>query len=122
MNHTSFEPSRPIRIGISSCLLGKKVRYDGGHKLDRYLTDTLGEYFEWVPVCPEVEAGFGTPRETMRLVQADDQVRLVTLKSGSDLTAPMEDYARKKVKELQSAELSGYVLKSDSPSCGMERV
>jgi uncharacterized protein YbgA (DUF1722 family)/uncharacterized protein YbbK (DUF523 family) len=116
------DSGRTIRIGISACLLGMKVRFDGGHKLDRYLTETLGDYFEWVSVCPEVEAGFGTPRETMRLVQAEDEVRLVTLKSGSDLTARMIDYARNRVEALQKEQLSGYILKSDSPSCGMERV
>ena len=62
-----------IRIGISACLLGREVRYDGGHKRDRYLTDTLGEYFDWFPVCPEVELGLGTPRETIRLVQSGDR-------------------------------------------------
>jgi uncharacterized protein YbgA (DUF1722 family)/uncharacterized protein YbbK (DUF523 family) len=111
-----------IRIGISSCLLGEKVRYDGGHKHDRFITDTLGGYFEFVPVCPEMELGLGAPRETMRLEQADDGVRLVMNKSGVDLTAPMRDFAAARVRKLESEDLSGYILKSDSPSCGLLRV
>ena len=70
--HTAIPADRPIRIGISTCLLGEKVRFDGGHKHDRYLTHTLGEYFQWVPVCPEVELGLGTPRETLRLEQGEE--------------------------------------------------
>jgi len=112
----------PIRIGISSCLVGEEVRFDGGHKHDRYLTQTLGEYFEFVPVCPEVEIGLGTPRETIRLVQIDDQPRLRGGKSGNDLTDQMNAYAARRVRELAQQQLCGYVLKSASPSCGMERV
>ena len=111
-----------IRIGISSCLLGQQVRYDGGHKHDRFLTNTLGRYFEWVPVCPEVELGLGIPRETIRLVQIDGGVGLVMQKSGRDLTEEMRDYARERVRQLAREDLGGYVLKSDSPSCGMLRV
>ncbi len=114
--------SSAIRIGISACLLGQKVRYDGGHKLDRYLTDTLGDYFEWVPVCPEVELGLGIPRPTMRLERHGTGVRLIVPESECDLTGPMSTYASTKVGELAAAELCGYLLKSDSPSCGMERV
>lgn len=80
----------PIRIGISSCLLGEAVRFDGGHKRDRFLTDTFGPFVEWVPVCPEVEAGFGTPRESMRLVNDDGRLRLVTVRTGVDLTGTMD--------------------------------
>ena len=111
-----------IRIGISACLLGQKVRYDGGHKHDRYLTDTLGDYFEWVPVCPEMELGLGIPRPTMRLEQHEGGTRLIVPDSGCDLTVPMSRYSSTKVEELAAAELCGYILKSDSPSCGMERV
>ncbi len=114
--------ARPIRIGISSCLLGEQVRYDGGHKHDRFLTNTLGQYFEWVPVCPEVELGLGVPRETIRLVQTDDGVGLVMQKSGRDLTDEMRDYARARIRQLAKEDLCGYILKSDSPSCGMLRV
>lgn len=111
-----------IRIGISSCLLGQEVRFDGGHKRDRFLTDTFGSFVEWVSVCPEVEAGFGTPREAMRLINQDGRLRLVTVKTGVDLTETMERYAGRRVQQLTQEELSGYVLKKDSPSCGLERV
>ena len=111
-----------LRIGISACLLGHEVRYDGGHKRDRFLTDTFGRFVEWVPVCPEVEAGFGTPRESMRLVDGDGRLRLVTVRTGVDLTSRMDRFARRRVDELAAEDLSGYVLKKDSPSCGVERV
>jgi uncharacterized protein YbgA (DUF1722 family)/uncharacterized protein YbbK (DUF523 family) len=113
---------RPIRIGISACLLGEQVRFDGGHKRDTFLTETFGRFVEWVPVCPEVECGFGTPREAMRLVRVENGVRLLTVKTGIDLTAPMERYSRSRVSTLAAENLSGYVLKKDSPSCGLERV
>ena len=112
----------PIRLGISACLLGEQVRFDGGHKRDTFLTETFGRFVEWVPVCPEVECGFGTPREPMRLVRVENGVRLLTVKSGIDLTAPMERYSRSRVSALAAENLSGYVLKKDSPSCGLERV
>ncbi len=118
---TIAAPDR-VRIGISSCLLGEEVRFDGGHKRDRFLTDTFGPFVEWVPVCPEVEAGFGTPRESMRLVNRDGQIHLLTVKTGVDLTAPMDRVARRRVAELEHAGLCGYVLKKDSPSCGLLRV
>jgi uncharacterized protein YbgA (DUF1722 family)/uncharacterized protein YbbK (DUF523 family) len=116
------ENSRPIRIGISQCLLGEQVRFDGGHKLDRFITLTLGQYFEWIPVCPEVELGLGIPRETLRLVQLEEGTGLVMPKSGRDWTREMTEYAKKRVAKLAGEELTGYILKSDSPSCGMERV
>jgi uncharacterized protein YbgA (DUF1722 family)/uncharacterized protein YbbK (DUF523 family) len=111
-----------IRIGISACLLGEKVRFDGGHKQDRYLTETLGRYFEWVPVCPEVELGLGVPRETMRLEQAGRGIRLVMPQSGRDLTETMRKFAASRALRLAEADLHGYILKSDSPSCGLLRV
>jgi len=113
---------RPIRIGISSCLLGQEVRFDGGHKRDVFLTDTFGRFVEWVPVCPEVECGFGTPREAMRLVRSEGGLRLMTVKTEKDLTAPMERFSRARVKALAGEDLSGYILKKNSPSCGLERV
>jgi len=113
---------RPIRIGISSCLLGEKVRFDGGHKRDSFLTETFGPLVEWVPVCPEVECGFGTPRESMRLVRREDGVRLLTTKSGVDLTERMTTYSAERTARLAQDHLCGYVLKKDSPSCGLERV
>lgn len=111
-----------IRIGISSCLLGEAVRFDGGHKRDRFLTDTFGQFVEWVPVCPEVEAGFGTPREAMRLVNESGRLRLLTTRTEVDLTHAMTRYAGRRVDQLSNEDLCGYVLKKDSPSCGMERV
>jgi uncharacterized protein YbgA (DUF1722 family)/uncharacterized protein YbbK (DUF523 family) len=111
-----------VRIGISSCLLGRKVRFDGGHKRDPFLTETFGRFVEWVPVCPEVEAGFGTPREAMRLVDDGGRLRLLTVKTARDLTDTMERYARRRANQLADERLCGYVLKKDSPSCGMARV
>ena len=112
----------PIRIGISACLLGEEVRYDGGHKRDAFLTDVLSRFVEFVPVCPEVEAGFGTPREAMHLRRESGQIRLVTVKTHKDVTAPMERLVRRRLPALETADLSGYVLKRNSPSCGLERV
>lgn len=111
-----------LRLGISRCLLGDEVRFDGGHKRDNFLTDVLGRYVEWVPVCPEVEAGLGTPREAMRLVGSSRHPRLVTIKSGNDHTSALETMAEKRIEELKELDLSGYVFKKDSPSCGVERV
>jgi uncharacterized protein YbgA (DUF1722 family)/uncharacterized protein YbbK (DUF523 family) len=111
-----------IRVGISSCLLGQKVRYDGQHKRDPLVTDLLAEYFTFIPACPEVEIGLGIPRETIRLEGSGDGVRLVALKSGSDHTGAMSAYSRDKAEQLAGMDLSGYILKKDSPSCGMERV
>jgi len=113
-----------IRVGVSSCLLGEQVRYDGGHKRDRFVTDVLGEFVEWVPVCPELEAGLGLPRPAMRLVREgdDERVRMVEIKSRRDHTATMQSFAAKRVRALRALDLCGYVLKRDSPSCGMERV
>jgi uncharacterized protein YbgA (DUF1722 family)/uncharacterized protein YbbK (DUF523 family) len=111
-----------IRIGISSCLIGCKVRFDGGHKRDDFLVDTFGKWVTWVPVCPEVEVGMGTPRESIRLVRDGGEVGLIAPKSGTDWTARMTTYAARRVAGLAREDLSGYVLKKDSPSCGMERV
>ena len=114
-----------LRIGVSACLLGEPVRHDGGHKRDPLLVDTLGPFVEWVPVCPEVEIGLGTPREAIRLVRrsADDEdLRLETVETQKDLTRRMQRYARRRVRALARSGLDGYVLKKDSPSCGMARV
>jgi len=116
------EDPRSIRIGVSSCLLGCKVRFDGGHKKDDFLVGTFGRWVEWVPVCPEVEVGMGTPRESVRLVREEDEMRLVAPKSGKDWTDAMGSYAARRVEELGDKGLCGYVLKKGSPSCGMERV
>lgn len=117
------EPAHPlIRIGISSCLLGEKVRHDGGHKRDAYLVETFGRFVEWVPVCPEVELGLGTPRETLRLVRISEDIRMVMPKTGVDHSDAMRNFARNRARELEKEDLCGYILKKDSPSCGMERV
>ena len=111
-----------IRIGISSCLLGNPVRYDGGHKLDAFLVRTLGPYVDYVPVCPEFECGMGVPREALRLVGDPAAPRLVTVKTGKDHTGQMTAWARKRVRELEQENLSGFIFKCRSPSSGMERV
>jgi len=111
-----------IRIGISTCLLGERVRYDGQHKLDRFLTGTLGKYVDYVPVCPEVECGLPVPREAMRLVGSTENPRLMTQRTGIDLTERMMTWARRRVVELEKENLRGYIFKSKSPSSGMERV
>lgn len=111
-----------IRIGISSCLLGAKVRFDGQHKQDSFITGTLTNWFEFVPVCPEVEVGLGIPRETIRLEGDPADPRLVKTKSGDDLTDSMKRFCKKRVSDLEKENLGGYILKSRSPSCGMERV
>jgi uncharacterized protein YbgA (DUF1722 family)/uncharacterized protein YbbK (DUF523 family) len=111
-----------IKLGISACLLGEKVRFDGGHKLDRFITETLGKFVEFVPVCPEVECGLGIPREAMHLVAAPDGPRLVTVRSQVDHTERMLAWTRKRVGELEQEDLCGFIFKSDSPSSGMERV
>jgi len=121
MNCASLN-QRPVRVGISSCLLGETVRFDGGHKRDAFLTDTFGRFVEWVPVCPEVECGLGTPREPMRLVRLDDGIRLLTVKTGVDRTDQLLRYAAERVAQLAKQDLCCFVLKKDSPSCGTERV
>lgn len=114
---------KSVRIGISSCLLGQKVRFDGGHKRDRFATDVLEPFVEWVPLCPEVEIGLGIPRPTIRLERADDgTARLVMPSTGEDLTRRMRGWAEKRVAGLGDLDLCGFILKKDSPSCGMERV
>ena len=111
-----------LRLGISRCLLGDEVRFDGGHKRDSFLTDVLAQYVEWVPVCPEVEAGLGAPRKAMRLIGDPHHPRLVTIKSGTDHTVAVEKMTENRIKELEELDLSGFVFKKGSPSCGMERV
>ncbi len=122
MNETSNTTTLPINIGISTCLLGERVRFDAGHKRDRFITDILGNYFNFIPVCPELEVGMGVPRESVRLVGDIENPRLVGVKSGDDWTDRMIRYSNERAKQLESYNLSGYILKSDSPSCGMERV
>jgi uncharacterized protein YbgA (DUF1722 family)/uncharacterized protein YbbK (DUF523 family) len=111
-----------IRLGISSCLLGNKVRYDGGHKFEPFLVNTLGQFVEYVPVCPEVESGFPVPREAFRLAGDVEAPRLITRQSGVDATPQMESWLEKKLPQLEKAGLCGFIFKSQSPSSGMERV
>jgi uncharacterized protein YbgA (DUF1722 family)/uncharacterized protein YbbK (DUF523 family) len=113
---------KKIRLGISACLLGEKVRFDGGHKLDRYLMDTLGRFVDYVPVCPEAEAGFGIPREPMHLAGSPASPSLVTIHTGIDQTERMLAWSSKKLDELEREDLCGFIFKSRSPSSGMERV
>ena len=110
------------RVGISLCLLGEEVRHDGGHKHDRYATGVLGQHFQWVPVCPEVEVGMGTPREPVNLLRTGDGVIMRGIRSGEDWTERMQQYSDRRVPELMQSELHGFLLKKDSPTCGMERV
>ena len=112
----------PLRLGISACLLGREVRYDGTHSLDRFLTDDLGRWVVWVPGCPEVAIGLGIPRPAIRLEERGDVVRLVRREGGEDITDRMRTHSEARVEALREADLSGYVLKNRSPTCGMERV
>ncbi len=114
--------SDAIRLAVSACLLGQNVRYDGGHKLDPFLRDTLGQYVEFVPVCPEVECGLPVPREAMHLAGDPERPRLVTVKTGRDITGQMEAWGARRLDELESERLCGCIFKSRSPSSGMERV
>jgi uncharacterized protein YbgA (DUF1722 family)/uncharacterized protein YbbK (DUF523 family) len=111
-----------IKIGVSACLLGEHVRYDGGHKHDRYITDTLGAYFTFVPVCPEVGCGLPTPREAMRLEGDPADPRLMTRTSRVDKTGQMQVFCTMKIKELENEDLCGFIFKKDSPSSGLFRV
>jgi len=111
-----------VRIGVSSCLLGQKVRFDGGHKRDAFLVDTFGQFVEWVPVCPEAEVGMGIPREPIRLQRVGPSLRLLGVKSATDHTDAMTPWAAKRAEALAREDLDGYILKKDSPTCGMERV
>jgi len=113
---------KKIKIGISSCLLGEKVRYDGGHKLDPFLRDTIGRFVEWVPVCPEVECGLPVPREAMRLTGDPESPGLVTIKSGIDHTNIMLRWMKMNVSAPERTGLCGHVFKARSPSCGLSGV
>ncbi len=111
-----------IRVGVSSCLLGNPVRYDGGHKHDRYITDILGSYFDFLPLCPEVECGLPIPRETMRLTGDIENPKLVTTRTGIDHTEQMQRFCNNKIEELETEDLCGFIFKKDSPSSGLYRV
>ncbi|MFO7627495.1 MAG: DUF523 and DUF1722 domain-containing protein [Candidatus Fermentibacteraceae bacterium] len=109
-------------VGVSSCLLGNNVRYDGGHKLDRFLRDRLGNFVRFVPVCPEVECGLSIPREAMRLVNTGDAIKLLTQKTQIDITPRMSSWAEQKITDLKKLPLCGFIFKSKSPSSGMKGV
>lgn len=111
-----------IKLGVSSCLLGVNVRYDGGHRLDLYITDTLGRYFTIVQVCPEVECGMPVPREAMRLEGDPASPRMVTIRSRIDKSEQMLAFCRTRVRELEGEDLCGFIFKKGSPSCGVSRV
>lgn len=114
--------SQVIKIGVSACLMGQKVRFDGGHKHNRYLTDTLAEFFELVSVCPEAEVGMGTPRETVRLEGDLEAPRMIAPRSGKDWTEKMNQWSRRRSRQMEEDNLSGFVFKKNSPSCGVFRV
>ena len=123
MTGASTAEERPIRIGVSACLLGAEVRFDGGHKRNEFITETFGRFVEFVPICPELELGLGVPRETLRLVKDQSgEITLIGNKSGADHTAAMQVWSDRRTAGLVREDLSGYLLKKDSPSCGMERV
>jgi uncharacterized protein YbbK (DUF523 family) len=108
-----------IKLGISSCLLGENVRYDGGHKLDHYLRDTLGQFVEWVPVCPEVECGLPVPREAMQLVRGASSRSMMTVLTSVDHTERVLQWAEHKLAALENQGLCGFVFKARSPSCAI---
>jgi uncharacterized protein YbgA (DUF1722 family)/uncharacterized protein YbbK (DUF523 family) len=113
--------NRP-KLGISACLLGNAVRFDGGHKRDRFLTDTLGQFIEWIPICPEVEVGMTVPREPVRLIARRAGTQMIAERSGKDWTDEMLKFALIRARNLATADLSGYIFKKNSPSCGIQRV
>jgi uncharacterized protein YbgA (DUF1722 family)/uncharacterized protein YbbK (DUF523 family) len=122
MDSEQTEKETKIKVGISSCLLGNQVRFNGGHTRDRFITDTLGKYFEYYPVCPEVESGFGIPREPFRLVGDPNAPRLMTVKTRHDCTEIVQNWAAERVIRLERESLCGFIFMSKSPSSGMERV
>ena len=111
-----------IKLGISACLLGENVRYDGCLKLNRCIIETLGPHFSFVPVCPEVECGMPTPREAMRLEGDQADPRLFAINSRTDKTLQMTDFSKVRVKKLEDVDLCGFVFKERSPSCGLTMV
>jgi uncharacterized protein YbgA (DUF1722 family)/uncharacterized protein YbbK (DUF523 family) len=119
---TAAGGSSEVSVGISACLVGEKVRWNAGHERDAFLVDTVGRFVRFVSVCPEVELGLGVPRETLRLVRHGNVVRMVAKKSGIDHTDAMTRFSRERAKEIAALDLSGFVLKKDSPSCGLLRV
>ncbi|KAA3633282.1 MAG: DUF1722 domain-containing protein [Calditrichaeota bacterium] len=117
-----MKKEQPIFVGVSSCLLGAKVRFDAGHKKSDFVTDIMSDYVKFVSVCPEIEIGMGTPREAVRLVGSNENPEMLGVKSGISWTTKMNSYSNTRIKNADMKKLSGYILKSKSPSCGMERV
>jgi len=120
MDNKSLESK--IKVGVSSCLLGEKVRWNGDHKQDLYVKNLLGQFFEWVPTCPEVEIGMGIPRETVQLTGDPSTPRMIGNASGTDWTSRMNRYSKKRSVELGTMGLCGYIFKNRSPSCGIARI
>jgi len=118
----TFHLTGRVRIGISTCLLGEHVRYDGGHKRDRFLVEQFGRYVDWVPVCPEVEMGMAVPRDFLRLVDDDGETRMIAPRTGTDYTREMKQFSKNRVRALADESLSGYIFKRSSPSCGVHGV
>ena len=110
-----------MKLGISSCLLGTMCRYDGGHAEDRFVVDKLSVYFEFIPFCPE-EMIFTTPRETIRLIKKEETLRVKTSNTDFDVTSKVINISEKLVNQIKKDELCGFIFKSKSPTCGMERV
>jgi uncharacterized protein YbbK (DUF523 family) len=106
-------------VGISTCLLGEKIRHDGKHKLNHYLRDALGKYVDYLPVCPEVECGMSIPREAINLVEIKGQIRLITSETNTDITEKMNSWIKKRLSYLSKKQLCGFIFKSKSPSCGL---
>lgn len=117
-NHKKKDSPAPVRIGVSSCLLGEKVRYNGDHKKNKYVCEVLGKHFEWIPICPEVEAGMGIPREPVKLFGTKEDARINGEKTGTDWTRRMTKTAEKQIRKMQQLDVRGFVLKKNSPSCG----
>ena len=113
--------TKPL-VGISACLLGKHVRYDGGHKLDTYLRDVFGKSVTYVPMCPETECGLGVPREAMQLEEKNGLIHLMTRGSHLDITPKMQNWIKIRLDELNQMALCGFIFKARSPSCGLRLV
>ncbi len=111
-----------IKIGISACLLGEKVRYDGKHKHDLFITNTLGNYFEWIPICPEHDCGMPVPREPMNLYGQIENPRLQTTETNIDKTDQLCSWAKSRLEELKQENIGGFILKEKSPSCGISGI
>lgn len=115
------KPNPPVRIGISSCLLGQNVRYDGGNTENTYVTEELARQFEFVPYCPEVAIGMGIPRPPIQLVDCDGEIHALGIDNPAmDLSLPLSEYGKHVASEIH--DLSGFIFKRNSPSCGINDV